>query len=134
MADPLPEDKERTDEGPLNCWYCDDHAAYEHLSYGVALECASCGLRGPVVEGMDAALKHWNALMSGMAAREAAEARATKNREALIVAMGGPGWETEYECGHGVTMLKPCHPRCRHNPLRAALSPETQVAEQERAK
>lgn len=64
MTSPTPEGTlSAADEvGPLNCWYCDDSPTYEHTSSGVALECASCGTRGPIVEGMDNALKWWNVM------------------------------------------------------------------------
>jgi hypothetical protein len=54
-------------------------------------------------------------------------------KKGLILAMGGPGWESGYECGHGVTMLRPCHPRCSSNPIRAALAPIGEQTEKEKA-
>jgi hypothetical protein len=49
------------------------------------------------------------------------EADNRRLREVCIHLMGGEGWQTEYECRHGVPISKQCETSCPENIVRSAL-------------
>ena len=50
-----------------------------------------------------------------------AEEEKSALKSAIMALLGGPGFRTEYECGHGTPLGKKCFKDCRLNPVRAVL-------------